>query len=653
MNKRNKNQEKNKGDGQSCENPLLLKWLEEMYNESRIRNLKTQYNLAKAVKSLKAYPIPFTNPLETVQLEGIGAATAEKLKKKWDEHVISNPSANVPTNIDQSESNSNLQSNNNNAETISSRTSSFSNNSISQQKEPETNNSKTLEKANSSIKTRKRQEKEYTPRYQSGAFGLLVGLYKGAIKYGIDYYIPKHELIILSQYYCSSPLDIANISGTGGRNPMSSSGNIKSSWFTGIRTLEKKEYVWKQGASAKYRIDEKGIKVAQKIVRVMLNSNQSSINDHNHNSDEICIDIPQDDVTLFKKGESMFDYSDTPTNSNMSNSQQNISHISNSQASNNSVYNTIENAGNKSTKNSNNIRIRSHSINSDSSRDTELYSQIDLDDDYLRDGMELNNITDLDGINQNSRIGSQLSQDSIYTNDGEYFSSNNGIDYNENIIYLEENDETVSGSSNSRDVGDREVVEEGIDIEISKALGEILSEPIVYEAGSYEIVLLVDVREIKSNLDREKMMNGLLQKSIKAETAVLPVGDYLWVARPKPKRNSVENTIYYNRTTDTSARNIPTLANNNNIEILETSSLCGEDREGSVGAEIITREFDWDKVPNTDGATAQNSQQEINSGGKYDTRDIVLNMVIERKRMSDLCSSIVDGRISEQKVIFY
>jgi len=32
--------------------------------------------------------------------------------------------------------------------------------------------------------------------------------------------------------------------------------------------------------------------------------------------------------------------------------------------------------------------------------------------------------------------------------------------------------------------------------------------------------------------------------------------------------------------------------------------------------------------------------------------DIILNYIVERKRMDDLCSSILDGRYKEQKVIW-
>lgn len=32
------------------------------------------------------------------------------------------------------------------------------------------------------------------------------------------------------------------------------------------------------------------------------------------------------------------------------------------------------------------------------------------------------------------------------------------------------------------------------------------------------------------------------------------------------------------------------------------------------------------------------------------TTDLILNYIIERKRMDDLCSSIIDGRYKEQKV---
>jgi len=34
-------------------------------------------------------------------------------------------------------------------------------------------------------------------------------------------------------------------------------------------------------------------------------------------------------------------------------------------------------------------------------------------------------------------------------------------------------------------------------------------------------------------------------------------------------------------------------------------------------------------------------------------REVVLDYIVERKRMDDLCGSIIDGRFREQKVLFY
>ena len=38
------------------------------------------------------------------------------------------------------------------------------------------------------------------------------------------------------------------------------------------------------------------------------------------------------------------------------------------------------------------------------------------------------------------------------------------------------------------------------------------------------------------------------------------------------------------------------------------------------------------------------------AGASFLTTDIILNHIVERKRMDDLCASIIDGRYKEQKV---
>ncbi|RXK41085.1 hypothetical protein M231_01716 [Tremella mesenterica] len=95
------------------------------------------------------------------------------------------------------------------------------------------------------------------------------------------------------------------------------------------------------------------------------------------------------------------------------------------------------------------------------------------------------------------------------------------------------------------------------------------ADAITFPAGSYDIVLILDTREVESKTRRDEFAEALIKKGINVEQRALRLGDMLWIARR---------------------------------------------RDG------------W--------------------GGEAD--ECVLDYVVERKRLDDLCSSIKDGRYTEQ-----
>ena len=94
---------------------------------------------------------------------------------------------------------------------------------------------------------------------------------------------------------------------------------------------------------------------------------------------------------------------------------------------------------------------------------------------------------------------------------------------------------------------------------------------IKFPVGSYDIVLILDTREVESKTSRDKFAEALEMKGVKVETRALKLGDMCWIAR---RRDGI--------------------------------------------------------------------------GGEED--ECVLDYVVERKRLDDLCSSIKDGRYNEQCV---
>lgn len=95
-------------------------------------------------------------------------------------------------------------------------------------------------------------------------------------------------------------------------------------------------------------------------------------------------------------------------------------------------------------------------------------------------------------------------------------------------------------------------------------------QPIYYKPGSFDITLVLDVREVRVQGDRDYISNKLREKGVDVETRTLDIGDVIWIAKPK-----------------------------------EPSPLL--------------------------------------------PKEVVLDHIVERKRMDDLVSSIKDGRFNEQK----
>jgi crossover junction endonuclease MUS81 len=94
---------------------------------------------------------------------------------------------------------------------------------------------------------------------------------------------------------------------------------------------------------------------------------------------------------------------------------------------------------------------------------------------------------------------------------------------------------------------------------------------IIFPAGSYDVVLVLDTREIEAKSSRDNFSEAIRAKGINVETRALRLGDILWIAKRR------------------------------------------------------------------DGL-----------GGEED--ECVLDYVVERKRLDDLCHSIKDGRYTEQCV---
>ena len=106
--------------------------------------------------------------------------------------------------------------------------------------------------------------------------------------------------------------------------------------------------------------------------------------------------------------------------------------------------------------------------------------------------------------------------------------------------------------------------------------------PITLPAGSFDVQLVLDTREVRTMTDRDYISSELLKSGVRPVTRALPLGDALWIACVKQSHEHILN--------------------------------------------------------------AANADDE--EDGRY---EIVLDHILERKRLDDLIGSIKDGRFHEQK----
>jgi crossover junction endonuclease MUS81 len=57
------------------------------------------------------------------------------------------------------------------------------------------------------------------------------------------------------------------------------------------------------------------------------------------------------------------------------------------------------------------------------------------------------------------------------------------------------------------------------------------ADAIIFPKDTYEIILVLDTREVESRSNRDRIAESLERKGVKVETRALRLGDMCWVAR--------------------------------------------------------------------------------------------------------------------------
>ncbi|KAG0307720.1 Crossover junction endonuclease mus81 [Dissophora globulifera] len=202
----------------TCGNPLYLEWIGEWMERARENNSNSYYFYRKAYDSMAKYPTRFTHPSEAMCLTGIGEKTVIKLEKKLEEYCKDNnlpmpivPGLRRPRAVDRVEDH--------------------------QAEEP------------APKRARPKATKEYVPAYRSGAYGILLALLDARTP-NSDGAMTKHEITAQGQIYCDSSLT----------NP--EHGKFYTAWSS-INTLMSKGLVYKSGT--KYYLTGEGLATAERM----------------------------------------------------------------------------------------------------------------------------------------------------------------------------------------------------------------------------------------------------------------------------------------------------------------------------------------------------------------------------------------------------
>jgi crossover junction endonuclease MUS81 len=151
--------------------------------------------------------------------------------------------------------------------------------------------------------------------------------------------------------------------------------------------------------------------------------------------------------------------------------------------------------------------------------------------------------------------------------------------------------------------------------------------PLCIRQGQFEIRMLLDSREQRSQKDRNYFCDELRKRRVPVETRALEVADMMWVAVPVGQDDATYDwtDLKYER--------------------MEQQRRFG----GREGMGIGGRGDDLvlpDSRREIFGAREDHGMQDRSMA----QQEIALDFLVERKRLDDLVSSIKEGRFQEQKV---
>ncbi|KAJ8045267.1 Crossover junction endonuclease MUS81 [Holothuria leucospilota] len=225
-------------------NPLFTRWLTEWRDEAATKGWKTQYAYGKALRSLKKYPMPLSSGKSCSILDSFGNKICNMLDKKLEEYIAENGPVERGVNKRPQENKRNPVSSSINISDSDSDTNLDADSLQGSVHEAPSGQRKR--------KTPNKSPREYVPVYRSGPYALILTLYRNHIKENSRGFMRKEELMEAAQ-----PLADKSFSRP---DP----GSYYTAWSS-MSTLINKELVAKEGHPPRFSITDKGCELAHKL----------------------------------------------------------------------------------------------------------------------------------------------------------------------------------------------------------------------------------------------------------------------------------------------------------------------------------------------------------------------------------------------------
>ncbi|XP_021370598.1 crossover junction endonuclease MUS81-like isoform X2 [Mizuhopecten yessoensis] len=246
-----------------CANPLFLQWLTEWREEAAEKGWKTQYVYGKAIKSLKNYPLPLATGKDCKMLEHFGDKTCKLIDEKLAEHielhgcVVPPDPVEVPKKAPSKQKKTKQSMSENSTRPVD---------DVSRPRhgltvaaagsvnltDDDVDLTVTPPPKRHARPRSKSGEQEYVPAYRSGAYGLLLALYRNTQDPGSRGYMSKVELVGKAQPLSDKSFTIPD------------AGCRYTSWSS-MGTLIKKALIIKESNPAKYSITDAGCELAHRL----------------------------------------------------------------------------------------------------------------------------------------------------------------------------------------------------------------------------------------------------------------------------------------------------------------------------------------------------------------------------------------------------